>query len=349
MCQAVDLEDPVSPTTVRWIDALARKPSVEYVTVLALREGRHELPANVDVVTIRRSNRLRTSAAFYRQILAALRNRPDCFFVYQGGPYPLMLLPFKYLARIPVVQWKAHPYISRKMAIYARWCDDLVLTSARAAFPMDLDKVRVVGQGVDTEHFKIEPRPRRADLIAVGRLAPTKRIEEMIRAVVAANLEFDTKYTLNVFGPTLEGREGYARQMTELVAELGADAWVSIDGPVRQEQLPELLNAHRACLNFTVGALDKTALEAMACGLPVISTNDSVAEVLPRDLHPFLISDKDDAELQAAAIHGLLSKPDGEIEQIGVRLRDLVISDHSTDRLFDRILAEIEALLQERA
>jgi glycosyltransferase involved in cell wall biosynthesis len=349
MCQAVDLEDPVSPTTVNWIDALARKPIVGHVTVLALREGRHELPANVDVVTIRRSNRLATAAAFYRQILAALRNRPDCFLVYQGGPYPLMLLPFKYLGRIPIVQWKAHPYISRMMAFYARWCDDLVLTSARAAFPMDLEKVRVVGQGVDTHHFKIEPRTRRADLIAVGRLAPTKRIGEMIRAVAAANVEFGTQYTLNVCGPTLEGREEYARRMTELVAELGAEAWVSIDGPVRQEHLPELLNAHRACLNFTVGALDKTAVEAMACGLPIISTNDAVAEVLPRDLRPLLISDKFDTELQAAAIHGLLSKTDDEIEQIGVRLRDMVASNHSTDGLLDRILEEIEALLQERA
>jgi glycosyltransferase involved in cell wall biosynthesis len=344
MCQAVDEDDPVLPTTVRWIDALARKPGVEAVRVLALRSGRYDLPDNVEVTPFQRSNRFTSTFSFYSALRRSLRPRPDVFFVYQGGPYPAMLLPVKLPLRIPIVQWKAHPVISRKMAFYARRCDDLILTSARAAFPMDLAKVHVIGQGVDTERFQIAPVERLGDLIAVGRITPTKHVEEMIRAVVHANHTNQTTYRFNIYGPTLPGQEAYEGRMLSLIDELGASDWVALKGPVRQEELPALLNAHRASLNFTYGAIDKTAVEAMACGLPVITNNDAITEIIPLDLQGTLVTDKDDVEAQAAAIHVLLSRPDAEIAQLGQRLRALVVSDHSTERLFDRIVAEIEAL-----
>ena len=349
MCQAVDEDDPVLPTTVRWIESLAKKPGVEHVRVLALRTGRHALPTNVEVIAFRRSTRLRSLAAFYAALRRSLRPRPDVFFVYQGGPYPALLLPAKLLLRIPIVQWKAHPVISRKMRFYARWCDDLILTSAVAAFPLDLAKVRVVGQGIDTERFRIEPASRLGDLIAVGRITPTKHVEEMIRAVAEVNRRNGTDFRLNIYGPTLEAQKAYQARVVTLIDELEAGRWVTLNGPVRQDQLPELLNGHRASLNFTYGAIDKTAVEAMACGVPVITNNDAIAEIIPRDLHPTLVTDKLDVAVQAAAIHSLLSRTEAEIAELGRRLRELVVSDHSTDRLFDRVLAEIGSLPGVRA
>ena len=348
ICQAVDEDDPVQPTTVRWIEALARKRGVDHISVLALRTGRHDLPATVDVKRFGRSNRLATSAAFYKAIVGSLRLRPDCFFIYQGGPYPLLLLPFKVLRGIPIVQWKAHPVITRAMSFYARWCDDLILTSARAAFPMDLAKVRVVGQGIDTERFRVEERAPLGDLIAVGRIAPTKRIDQMVRAVVHANHSYGTGYRLNIYGPTLPHDEAYAAGVEALIDRLGARDWVTLHGPVLQERLPALLNGHRASINFTIGALDKTAAEAMACGLPVVSTNDAVTEVIPPDLRSILVPDKHSTEVQAGMIHELLRRPEAEIARIGQRLRALVVSDHSIERLFDRVLEEVETLLGDR-
>lgn len=348
ICQAVDQDDPVLPTTVRWIEALARKRSVDQVTVLALRTGRYGLPGNVDVKRFGRSNRLATSAAFYRAIASSLPRRPNCFFVYQGGPYPLLLLPFKLLRGIPIVQWKAHPIITRAMSFYARWCDDLILTSARAAFPINLAKVRVVGQGVDTERFRIEERPLLGDLIAVGRIAPIKRIDQMVRAVVHANCSYGTRYKFNIYGPTLANDEAYARSVEDLISRLDARGWVTLHGPVRQERLPALLNGHRASLNFANGALDKTSVEAMACGLPVVTTNDAVTEVMPPNLHPILVPDKHSTEVQARIIHGLLRRPEADIARLGQQLRALVVSDHSIERLFDRILEEVETLLGDR-
>jgi glycosyltransferase involved in cell wall biosynthesis len=119
---------------------------------------------------------------------------------------------------------------------------------------------------------------------------------------------------------------------------------VTLNDPVKQEELPELLNGHRVSLNFTYGAIDKTAVEAMACGLPVITNNDAITEIIPPDLLSVLVTDKRDTAAQAETIHALLSRPEAEIERLGQRLRDLVVSDHSIERLFDRVVEEIRAL-----
>ena len=90
ICEAVDVADPMQPTTVRWIEALARHPAVAHVTAIAVRAGAHHLPAHVAVRSIAHRRRLGRLARFYVEILRALRRGADCFFVYQGGHYPLL-------------------------------------------------------------------------------------------------------------------------------------------------------------------------------------------------------------------------------------------------------------------
>jgi glycosyltransferase involved in cell wall biosynthesis len=344
--QAVDCDDPVVPHTVRWIEALARKPGVDHAAVLALRTGRYQLPGNVAVYRFGRSNRLGTLWAFYRGVVRSLRRRPDFIFIHQGGPYPALLLPVKPFARIPVVQWKAHGVVTRAMAFYARRCDDLIFTATRGSFPMRMAKVRVVGHGIDTDAFRSGPEAPVGDLIAVGRIAPLKRVEEMVKAVDFANRSYETAYRLDIYGPTLPGEEPYAARVEALIARLGADDRIALHAPVLHADLPRLFRAHRAALNFSShDALDKSALEAMACGLPLISTNQAVAEIVPRNLAPLLIADAGNTEAQAKTIHELLRRERAALAELGEQMRAVVVSDHSVDRLFDRILEDVRALL----
>ena len=344
ICQAVDRDDPVLASTLRWIATLAARPEVGRTTVLTLRAGDHSLPSEVEVRRFGRRTLVGRLVAFYAALARSLRPKPDVFFVYQGGPYPLLLLPFRRLLRVPVVQWKAHPAVSRSMAFYARWCDDLVFTSTPSAFPLELANVRVVGQGIDTETFRIEEQAAAGDLVTACRIAPRKRIEEMIAAVVQANRRFGAEYRLDVYGPTLPGDEGYAARIEELIEALDARPWIRLRGPAVHDDLPAIFNGYRAFLNFAETALDRSVIEAMACGLPVISTNDSVADVMPADLHGSLIADKRSTERQSEAIHALLSLPPAELEELGSRMRGVAVDEHGIERLFDRMLAEITEL-----
>jgi glycosyltransferase involved in cell wall biosynthesis len=352
ICQALDRDDPVLATAVSWIEVLIGRDAVDHVTALGLRVGRHELPPGK--VTVRRFGRdggAATAASFVREVARATRPGADLFFIYQGGPYPPLLMPFKLLRGIPIVQWKAHPVIDRRMAFYARHCDDLIFTSTEAAFPMDLDKVRVVGNGVDTRAFAIEPgreagggRELEGDLIALGRVMPSKRIEQMIRAVAAANRRFGTDYRFDFYGPVLPGSESYAAELGALIESLGAGRWVRLPGAVGHDRLPQLLNRYRATLNFSDTALDRAVLEAMACGLPAISSNRVFREAIPADLRPLLTVDAEATDEQAERIHEILGRDERELAALGQRVREFVVAEHSVERLFDRILAEVGRL-----
>jgi glycosyltransferase involved in cell wall biosynthesis len=342
ICQAVDQNDPILASTVRWIDEFVKKPQVEQMTVITLRKETFALPDNVEIHAIRGRNRLVTLARFYREVSRAVFRGVDCFFIYQGGPYPLLLLPFKLLMGKPVFQWKAHPHIGLTMRFYARFCDTKVFTSTRNAFPLRLPNVRVVGQGVDTAQFCIEALPKTGDLVTVGRIAPVKRLDAMLRALAQCNRRCGASYRLDIYGPTLEMDYEYREHLKALIAQLDLSAFVSFRGSVPQDQLPGILNRYHLFLFFCKGALGKAAVEAMACGLPVISTNPCVEEILPEHLRPLLMVPETDTDKQAQSIHQLLSSEDRQLSEIGQALRNVAVRDHSVTSLIDKILTEME-------
>jgi glycosyltransferase involved in cell wall biosynthesis len=340
VCEAVDRADPMQPTTVSWIETLAGKPGVERVDVLALRVGEHGLPPNVRVRRVKGSSRLATVLRFYGGVLAALARGLDAFFVYQGGPYPLLLLPFRLLLGTRIYQWKAHPHASRTMRLTARFVDTKVFTSTRHAFPMALSTLRVVGQGIRTDVFTILPGAKLRRLVTVGRIAPVKRIDLMLRALGEANRGAAVPLGLDLVGP-VEDVPDHVEALRRIVVEEGLGDLVAFRGPVRQEELPAILNRHAVFLHFCDGALDKTVAEAMACGLPVLSTNACVAEILPPDLRALLILPEGDVEGQAARILAVAGAGEERLREIGRRLRDVIVANHGVSRLFDRIVAEM--------
>lgn len=342
ICQAVNQRDPIQATTVRWIKALAGKPQVEAVTVIALRKGRFTLPDNVTVCAIKGTNRLITLTRFYKEMLRAVLRKTDCFFVYQGGPYPALLLPFKLITGKPIYQWKAHPYVSLMMRFYARFCDTKVFTSTQNAFPLNLPNIRVVGQGVDTAEFRLKHVIKTGDLVTVGRISPVKRLDRMIRAVARCNCRYGTSYRLDIYGPTLEKDREYREGLEALISELNLSAMVSFRGIAPQDQLPDILNRYQLFLNFSETALDRAVVEAMACGLPVISANPCVEEILPLELRDLLTLPEEDMDMQAERIHRLLSLDDVRLAETGRTLREVVVRDHSVEALFDKILAEMD-------
>ena len=141
----------------------------------------------------------------------------------------------------------------------------------------------------------------------------------------------------------------YQERLESQIRKHQPQEWVHLRGPVNQDALPELLNRSRVFLNFSQTALDKAVLEAMACEVVPLSTNPCVAEILPEEYIPLLIAKDGDIDDQAARLHRLLSVPESERAAIGRRLREIVLADHSDERLFDRILKEIQQDRQKRS
>ncbi|HUE75538.1 MAG TPA: glycosyltransferase [Chloroflexota bacterium] len=144
--------------------------------------------------------------------------------------------------------------------------------------------VQVIPPGVDQERFRpIDRAIARAELglgdepvlVFVGRIDPVKGLDTLLRAV--ALLEDAPDLRLFILGGNGNGNgnpngDSEARHLRDLASELGLDSRVSFVGPVEQELLSVYYSAADACvIPSHYESFGLVALEALACGTPVIA------------------------------------------------------------------------------
>jgi D-inositol-3-phosphate glycosyltransferase len=183
----------------------------------------------------------------------------------------------------------------------------------------DVDRVRVVPCGVDVDLFVPGERwAARARLglgaarmlLFVGRPTPIKGVEGLLRAL--AHLKSDgfreTGIRLVIVGGDRdERRDDGRRRLRALANRLGIDAWVDFKGPQPQTALPDYYRAADLCLMPSHHeSFGMAALEAMACGAPVVASRvGGLATTIQDGVTGVLVPPRDDVAL-AAAIASLL-------------------------------------------
>jgi glycosyltransferase involved in cell wall biosynthesis len=113
---------------------------------------------------------------------------------------------------------------------------------------------------------------------------------------------------LTMIGP--DKGDGSLQETRQLVRELGIADRVDILGPVSKTDVPKLLNSGDLFLN--TAKVDNTpisVLEAMACGLCVISANVGGIPYLLEDGHDALLVPPDDVEGMANAVLRICQQP----------------------------------------
>jgi glycosyltransferase involved in cell wall biosynthesis len=130
------------------------------------------------------------------------------------------------------------------------------------------DRVTVVHPGVDPRYSPgsdVEsPQPL---VLAVGRLAPVKRYDALVRAAHAARQRIPN-LRLEIVG------EGFERPLIETVVdELDAAGWVTLRGPVTEAEKIDLYR--RAWIIASASVREGWGMsltEAAACGTPAVAT-----------------------------------------------------------------------------
>ena len=276
VCRKYDKTDKINAMVVEWIDRLAQDRRVGEVFVLTL-EPAVSKPSKTNIKLLPHSrgrNRVHTLSRFYRSVMA-VRARVDGFFTWQGGPYQALLWPF----RMPVFQWKAHQEVSRFQNFSTTWCTDVVFTSTSRSYPGG-GRVEVVGHGINTHMFRpMEGVRKKWDFITVGRVNPVKGIHRMVMAIGGLNRLIKPKrpHSLCVQGVALnEVDRAYQRFCSRLARDQAVPA--AFLKPIHHDKMPARLNQARVYLSFSTfySALDRAVLEAQACGLDVVSTNECV-------------------------------------------------------------------------
>jgi len=87
-------------------------------------------------------------------------------------------------------------------------------------------------------------------------------------------------------------------------------------------------------------------LEAMSCGIPVITSNIAFHQVLSPVLASRWLIAKNDVSALHEALVRLVHMSEAERTALGHSLREIVVNDHSLPSLAGKIAMEIEQLLE---
>jgi glycosyltransferase involved in cell wall biosynthesis len=136
-------------------------------------------------------------------------------------------------------------------------------------FGFAADRVHVVSPGVDPQYVP-DPARRRATplMVAVGRLAPVKRLDALVRAAAEARRSV-AGLELVIIG------DGYERPAIEAaVRALDASGWVRFAGRVAPEALVDWYQQAWVVSSASVAeGWGMTITEAAACGTPAVATD----------------------------------------------------------------------------
>ena len=177
-------------------------------------------------------------------------------------------------------------------------------------------------------------------LISIGRLAPEKNWETLLRSFAKVYPEHPTlRLVLMGDGPARESLEA-------LAAELGIAGRVTFTGSIPFDEVPVYLKAADA---FSFASVTETqglvTLEAMAAGLPVVAVDGSgTRDIVEPGKQGFLV--ENDVEALAKGIHELLSDP-----QQMKRFRHNALKRAKTfdvNQLSKRIISVYEEAIQDK-
>lgn len=160
------------------------------------------------------------------------------------------------------------------------------------------DKITVHHMGIDSQKFPFIARQRPTNdpvrITTVARLVEKKGVEYGIRAIAKLKQTYPLTYTIIGDGPLRPVLEA-------LITELGVDAIVELLGWQSQDQIIDLLNQTHLLLAPSVTGhkgdqegIPVALMEAMAMGLPVVSTRYSgIPELVEHDVSGFLLPERD--------------------------------------------------------
>ena len=336
LTQKVDIEDDNLSFFHRWLEKFAEK--IDKVYVICLWKGRHNLPSNVKIYSLGKEkgkSKLIQLLRFYKYIWR-LRNSYDAVFVHMNPIYVVLGGVFWKAQHKKVILWYVHKSLNWKLRLASKLVDEILTASSESCRLKDRRKIHIVGHGIDTDLFKPSPSSSRTRaqnifrILSVGRIAPVKGQEVLIRAVdILVNKRGVRDIEVGFLGTPLEEREKvYFEKLQVLVSEKKLDKYIKFLGGVPYSLTPEYYRESDLVINLSsTGSVDKVVLEAMASGCLVLTCNEAFVEILDKK-YLFKIGDPQDLADKIIELEHT-SKDES--------LRKIVIRGYNLDKLIDKV------------
>ncbi|MDH4206632.1 MAG: glycosyltransferase, partial [Desulfobacteraceae bacterium] len=207
----------------------------------------------------------------------------------------------------------------------AKLCDQIVLPTQKEKeyliqyYNAPVDKIRIVPCGVNLELFKpLDKTSARRDLsfstndliiLYVGRYTPIKGLDRLFKAF--RNLAHLSHLRLVMVGGDGE-HSPMLRQLQSKAKALHIENRVMFVGRVDQETLPQYYSAADVLVVPSYyESFGLVALEALACGTPVVTTSVGAMEDIVKDGITGYVATDSDPQNFAGCIEAILQKQNG--------------------------------------
>ncbi|MBO9997683.1 MAG: glycosyltransferase family 1 protein [Cyanobacteria bacterium SID2] len=219
--------------------------------------------------------------------------------------------------------------------------------------------IEVIPCGTDIHRFGSIPKTTARQILGispetklvfyVGRFDPRKGIETLVRAIGHSQLRGKADLQLIVGGGSRSGhKDGDERdRLIALVRDLGMEEFVHFPGRIADGQMAEYYAAADVCvLPSHYEPFGLVAIEAMACGTPIVaSAVGGLQYTIAHEETGLLVPPKDDIAF-AEAIDRILCNPEFR-EELGLAARQRVLEQFSWDSVAERLSRVYTQLLEE--
>lgn len=342
LTQVLDREDGILGFVPRWVEGLAQHADAVRVVALAVGEDL-DLPTNVDAVEIGRRGRVRRFMRYHNALGAAFDEGFDTVLAHMVPRYALLAATPARRRGAGLYLWYTHKGVDDRLRRAERLVRK-IFTASEESLRLDTPKKVVTGHGIDVAHFAPNATPERGanalEVLGAGRLTPAKdplTVVDACAQLVGEGVDLRLTWAGGGLAP---GDDAYADSVYARVDELGLGERVRWLGHVPYPDMPGLYRAADVLVNSShTGSVDKVVLEAMACGTPPVTCNESFERVfkgLPGGgaAHRFK---KNDAASLATAMRDAVLAPTRSAAT-GEELRELVVREHEVDDLMGRLV-----------
>lgn len=183
------------------------------------------------------------------------------------------------------------------------YADKIIVSSYKDAryikerYKLSYRKIKVIGNFVNTEIFKPKNGVKKYSqrIIFVGRLAPQKNLENLIKAMSGLPYILDIYYN--------QGIKGYLEDLEDLAKNIGAR--IVFKGRINHNELADIFIKYPLFVlpSFYEG-MPKVLLEAMASGIAVLGTDvDGIADIIRHNVNGWLIKNTDPISIKKEILH----------------------------------------------
>ncbi|PZO43817.1 MAG: UDP-glucose--tetrahydrobiopterin glucosyltransferase [Pseudanabaena frigida] len=265
------------------VEIVAPEGSATNVTKLTQIAGNMQTSAQTqvgaDLVVLPQNSVLENMWSYARES----QNQFDLLFNFAYDWLPLYLTPF---FNRPIAHWISMSSLSPVMDAMVSKTSHLfpnaiaVNTRACADTFSDGDRLMIMGKGLDVSQYNFVKQPEKPSLAWVGRISPEKGLEDAAKAAQSTGLP------LHVFGLIQD------RAYWEQIKTFFSKAEIHYEGFLSTDELQKKLGQCSALLMTPrwVEAFGNAAIEAFACGVPVISYNSGgLKEIVRHGKTGFLV------------------------------------------------------------